>query len=117
MVPLAPLLEKQGVKLDSDAAAHWMALVGDDGKIYPLVKDDGSRMFFKDAKLLDRPMRLTAKEVGETRMLQVVGVHSYLKGELHDVYYWCTVCSIRTFEAGKCACCGDPMVLHEEPVK
>src|ERR1700687_4244116 len=58
VVPLADILGKQGAKLDADAAPHWLALVTDDGKIYPLIKDAGARMFFKDAKLLNRPMRL-----------------------------------------------------------
>jgi hypothetical protein len=115
--PLAKLLEKHGAKLDADAAEQWLALVADDGKVYPLVKDDGSRMFFKDAKLLDRPMRLTAHLVPELRVLQVVSVQSVIKGKLHEVYYWCDVCSIRTYEAGKCACCGAPVELKEVPVE
>jgi len=115
--PLAELLDKHGAKLDADAAPHWMALVADDGKVYPLVKDDGSRMFFKDKTLLNRPMRLKAKLIPGTQFLQVVTVQSYLKGQLHDVYYWCEVCSIRTYEPGDCACCGAPMVLKEVPVK
>ena len=117
VVRLADLVAKAGGKLDDDAAPHWLALVTDDGKIYPLVKDDGSRMFFTDKRLLNRPMRLTARQVPGTQMLQVVHVHSYLKGELHEVYYWCDVCAIRAYEDGKCACCGDPMVLKEVPVR
>jgi hypothetical protein len=117
VVPLAAVLEKQGAKLDADAAAHWMALVGDDGKIYPLVKDDGSRMFFKDKALLNRPMRLTARLLPESQMLQVVHVHSYHKGELYEVYYWCDTCSIRTYELGDCSCCGAITVLREDKVQ
>jgi hypothetical protein len=33
------------------------------------------------------------------------------------VYYWCDICSIRTYEPGNCPCCGDPVVLTEEAVK
>jgi hypothetical protein len=117
VVPLAGLLEKQGAKLDSDAAEHWMALVTDDGKIYTLIKDDGSRMFFKDKTLQNRPMRLTARLLPETRMLQVVNVHSYIKEQLHEVYYWCDVCSIRAYEMGNCGCCGEKMVLREVPLR
>jgi hypothetical protein len=117
VVPLASLLEKHGAKLDEDAAAQWMALVTDDGKIYPLIKDDGSRMFFKDKKLLERPMRLTARLVPGSQLLQVVNVHSYVKGQLYDVYYWCDTCSIRAYEFTNCACCGDIMVFREEPAK
>src|SRR5438128_4443 len=50
----ADLLAKRDAKLDADAEPYWLALQTDDGKILPLVKDAGSRMFFKDAKLLNR---------------------------------------------------------------
>ena len=117
VVPRAGVLDKQGVKLDADAAEHWLALVTEDGKVYPLVKDDGSRMFFKDKSLLNRPMLLTARLVSQPQMLQVVKVQSYVKGELRDVFYWCDICSIRTYEPGPCSCCGAPLDLHEDPPK
>jgi hypothetical protein len=117
VVRLAPLVEKFGAKLDPDAAPSWLALAGDDGKLYPLIKDDGSRMFFQDDRLLNRPMRLTGKLIPGSHLLQVVEVHSYHKGELYEVYYWCAVCSIKRFEKKNCDCCGGPMQLREEPVK
>jgi hypothetical protein len=116
VVPLAGLLEKFGSRLDPDAAPHWLALVTADGKTYPLIQDDGARMFFKDSRLLDRPMRLTARRFQDTHLLQVVEVHSYHKGELYQVYYWCDVCSIKRYEKQPCECCGGPMELREEPV-
>jgi hypothetical protein len=117
VVTLATILEKQKIKLDPDAALQWLALQGEDGKIYPLIKDDGGRMFFKDERLLNRPMLLTGRLVPETNFLQVVTVHSLIKGELHDVFYWCDICSIRRNEKKICDCCGGPMALREEPVK
>ena len=117
VVPLATLLEKQKIKLDADAAPHWLALVTDDGKTYPLIKDDGARMFFKDERLLNRPMQLTGRIVPGTNFLQVVTVHSIVKGELNDIYYWCDICAIRRNEKQVCDCCGGPMELKEEPVK
>src|SRR5438128_4549519 len=117
VVPLAGVLEKQGAKLDADAAPHWLALVTDDGKTYPLIKDDGARMFFKDERLLNRPMQLTGRIVPGTNFLQVVTVHSIVKGELNDIYYWCDICAIRRNEKKACDCCGGPMELKEEPVK
>jgi len=117
VVPLAELLVKESAKLDADAAPYWLGLVTDDGKIYPLVKDAGSRMFFKDAKLLKRPMRLTGRLIPGSMLLQVVNVHSYLQGKLHEVYYWCDICTIRGYEAGICDCCGGPMDFREVPVK
>ena len=116
VVPLADVLGKEGVTLDKDARPSWLALVADDGKVYPLVKDDGSRMFYKDERLLNRRMRLTGRVLPDAGMLQVVQVHSWLHGELHEVYYWCDICSIRRSEKGKCDCCGGPLELREEPV-
>ena len=117
VVPLANLLDKASVKLDADAAPHWLALAGDDGKVYPLVKDDGARMFFKDETLLNRPMRLTGRLVPGSQLLQVVQVHSLRDGKLHEVYYWCDICAIKRFEKKICDCCGGPMELRETPAK
>ena len=118
VVPLAEVAEKLGAKLDGDATPYWLALVSDDGKIYPLIKDDGSRMFFKDTRLLNRPMRLTGRLLPGSQLLQVVEVHSYnQKNELQEVYYWCDICSIKRYEKKLCDCCGAPMELREEPVK
>ena len=115
--PLVDVLAKADVKLDADAAPHWLALVTEDGKVYPLVKDGGARLFFKDKALLDRPMQLTGRLVGGA-MLQVAFVNSLRKGARHEVFYWCDICAIRRGEKEQeCECCGGPMVLKEEPVK
>jgi hypothetical protein len=118
VVRLAALVDQLGSRLDPDAAQQWLALSTQDGKIYPLIKDDGSRMFFKDERLLNRPVRLTGRFLPGSQLLQVVEVHSYNdKGELCEVYYWCDVCSIKRLENKKCDCCGGPMELREVPVK
>jgi hypothetical protein len=117
VVPLADLLAKQNTKIDPDAAPFLLVLQADDGKLYPLLKDNGSRMFFNDARLLKRPMRLTARKIPNSEFLQVINVHSIVKGKLHEVYYWCDICTIKRYEAGACDCCGAPMDLHEDPWK
>jgi hypothetical protein len=117
VVSMAGLLEKQGAKLDADAAAQWLALVTDNGKAYLIVKDDVTRMFFKDTSLQNRPMRLTGRLLADSQVLLVVNVHSFIKGQLHDVYYWCETCTIRALEPGDCACCGAKLELRETPVR
>jgi rRNA maturation endonuclease Nob1 len=47
----------------------------------------------------------------------VLQAHSLVKGQLHEVYYWCDICSIKRFEKKICECCGGPMERREEPVK
>jgi hypothetical protein len=116
VVPLADVLAKSGVKMDKTTAARWLALATDDGKVYPLRNEDNGRMFYSDKALLNRTMRLTARTVDDS-YLQVLQVHSIIRGELLEVYYWCDVCTIKRFEKKACECCGAPMELREEPVK
>jgi hypothetical protein len=97
--------------------AKGLALATDDGKVYPLIQDAGSSMFFTDKTLLRRPMRLTARLVGDPQQLQVFQVYSIKNGELYEVYYWCDICSIKRFEKRDCDCCGGPLELREEKVK
>lgn len=115
VVTLADLLAKDKIKIDADLPI--LVLQTDDGKIYTLLKDEGSRMFFKDAKLRNRPMRLTARQIPNSQLLQVINVHSIVNGKLHDVYYWCDVCVIKRWEPGVCDCCGAPMEFREVPYK
>jgi len=117
VVPLADLLAKFGARLDPEAVPQWLALVTKDDGVYPLIRDDGSRMFFKDKRLLKRPMRLTGRLYPGTHLLQVVAVHSFVKGQLCEVYYWCDTCRIKRYDKKACECCGGPMALREEPVK
>ena len=117
IVPIKELVEKIGSKLDADAEPTWLALETDKGDIYPLIKDEGSRMFFKDATLLKRPMSLTGKLLPNSTLIQVLEVNSMKDGKLHDIYYWCDICSIKRYEKKICECCGGPMELREEPVR
>lgn len=81
----------------------------------PILNDDNGRMFYSDAALLGRPMRMTARR--EKDALRVFQVHSLIKGELHEVYYWCDICTIKRHEQKDCECCGAPMERREEKVK
>ncbi|MBI2805173.1 MAG: hypothetical protein HYX68_09375 [Planctomycetes bacterium] len=113
VVRLADWLATQKIKIDPDR--DELILLDKNGKVYPLLKDEGSRMFYKDAKLLNRPMRLTARRIPNSPFLQVITVHSVIKGKLHDVYYWCDICTIKRFQAGICDCCLAPLELREPP--
>jgi hypothetical protein len=117
VVPLADLVAKAGSKLDPEAAPQSLVFVSEDGKVYTLIKDSGARLFFKDTGLLNRQMRLTGKVLPGSQILQVTLAISIVKGEPHEIYYWCDICSIRRSEKMICECCGGPMVRHEEPVK
>ncbi len=118
VVPLADLIAKTGTRLDPDAVPVSFALVADDGKVYTLIKDGGARLFFNDPALLDRPMRLTGRVLPGSQVLQVTAARSIIKGQLHEIYYWCDICSIKRGEKmSSCECCGGPMELKEVPIR
>jgi rRNA maturation endonuclease Nob1 len=74
-------------------------------------------MFFNDVKLRDRTMQITGRLFKDTHLLQALDVRSVIKGQLHEVYYWCDICSIRRRQKQICDCCGGPLELKEVPVK
>src|SRR5262245_48821136 len=94
VMTLREFVEKQGAKVDADAATI-LVLVTDDGKAYPLLKDAASRMYYTDKALRGRPMRLMGRLLPGSQFLQVLEAQSVKNGKPHEIYYWCDVCSIR----------------------
>ncbi len=115
VVLISSILQHEGAALDQDAAPLWVGIVGDDGKLIPLVKDAGSRMFFKDERLRDRPVVLRGRLVGGEQFLQVLQAFTMIKGRRHEPFYWCDICKIKRFEPNACDCCGAPLEFREEP--
>lgn len=119
VVSLSEVLKPAGIELDPDATPVWLALKTEHGKLYPLIKDLGSRAFFHDRRLLNRPVQLQARLLPEARLLHVHQVHTLKEGKLHEVFYWCEVCAIRRpslEKTGVCECCGGQMDLRETTV-
>ncbi|GIW80630.1 MAG: hypothetical protein KatS3mg105_2437 [Gemmatales bacterium] len=116
VVPIKDIVSKFHTKLDKDAWPTWLALVTTDGKVLPLIKNDNSRMFFKEPKLQNRLMRIEGRLLPGSQLLQVIRVYSIRDGKLYEVFYWCDVCVIKRFEKQNCDCCGEPMILREEPI-
>jgi hypothetical protein len=117
VVAFADVFKQLGIEPDADAGP-LLGFESEDGKKFVLVKDIGSRMFFTDKRLLNRPMQLQGRVVPGTPLLQLTQVQSLKDGKLHDVYYWCDVCAIRRSsleKTGICECCGGPMELKEVP--
>ncbi|MFO0875918.1 MAG: hypothetical protein U0840_00845 [Gemmataceae bacterium] len=82
-----------------------LALLCADGRMFRLVKDDGSMLLFKDPGLRRREVRLNGSL--KEGSLRVSGVQTYQGGKLHDVYYWCDNCALAYSEPGQCQCCNE----------
>ena len=72
---------------------------------------------FLDKALQGRPMRVSGKLVAGGSLLRVLSAQSLIKGEPHEVYYWCDICSIRRGEKMVCECCNGKMDLIEQPAR
>jgi hypothetical protein len=118
VVSLTERLKQHGIRVDPEASLQ-LGLEADDGKVYPLVHDGGSLMFYRDAKLLGRPLQVQGRLIPNTGLLQLTQVFSLKDGKPHEVFYWCDVCAIKRFsleKTGVCECCGGKMELREVPV-
>lgn len=116
VVSVSEAAAKRGIEMDKDAAPYWLALETKDGKLYPLWKDSGTRMFFKDKDLRNRPVQVTGRMIQGSEILQVFSVRTVRDGKRFEPYYWCDICAIKRFEPNACDCCGAPLEFREEPV-
>ena len=116
VVPLKSLLEDAGNRLDRDAEPFFLVLETKGGEIYPILKDDGGRRFFKDERFLNREVEVTGRTFRDSHLLQVLTVHGIKDGKLIELYYWCDICQIKRHELNSCECCGAEMIFKEEPV-
>lgn len=117
VLPLADVVKNQSAKADEDGLKVARVLKTNSGKIFSLVKDEASRKFFMDERLLSRPMRITAVQIPGTQMLVIKQAQSIVNGKLHDVDYWCEKCQLAYTEPGICKCCGSPTELRELSVE
>ena len=83
-----------------------------DGKKYQLVRVVTSRALFEDANLRARELEITG-QVDAAGRLEVIQTRSIKDGKLHDVYYWCETCHIRSPYGGDCWCCFQPFEFRE----
>ena len=113
VVPLADILAKSKTQIDADAAPFLLVLQAEDGKLYPLIKNEGSC----STKTRSCSIARCGSRRIPTRLFCKSSRCSLEKEKLHDLYYWCDICTIKRYQAGICDCCGDLMVFREEPVK
>lgn len=95
---------------------HQYGFKTTEGKIYPLYRNITSEAFFSDAQMREKTLQITGRIHPEKKTLEVFQTRSVHNGVLHDIYYWCEVCSIRSPAGGPCWCCYKPFELKEVPL-
>ena len=95
---------------------HLYGVKTEDGKYYTLLRTSLAEALFVDERLHKKDLVINGRVFPKTQLLEVTRFLSIRDGVLHDLYYYCDTCYIRTVAPGNCDCCQAPVVLIERPL-
>lgn len=95
---------------------HLYGVKTEDGHYYTLLRTSLSEALFVDVRLHEKDLVLTGRVFPKTQLLEVIRFSSTRDGVVHELYYYCDTCYIRTVAPGNCDCCQAPVVLIEKPM-
>jgi hypothetical protein len=84
------------------------------GKSFRLLRTPPAEALFLDTNLYTKVLLLKGREKG-TNFEVTANLRSVSVGRTNELYYYCSVCSIKSSIPGPCQCCREPVVLVEEP--
>ena len=95
---------------------HLYGVKTEDGEYYTLLRTSLAEALFVDERLHAKDLVIKGRVFPKTQLLEVTRFLSIREGVLHDLYYYCDTCYIRTVAPGNCDCCQAPVVLIERPL-
>lgn len=104
------------IDTERDVKPIW-AFKTSDGAIFTLVKTRRSAALFLDERLRQRELILKGRTFPRSQTLEATFIQSVHHGVVHDLYYYCDICSIKALTPEICACCREPVRLVEKPLK
>jgi hypothetical protein len=110
------LQERFQVAADCDRRGHVYAVKTTDGELYTFLPTDAAAAIYLDPRYRERELQVTARLFPDLRMIEVIRLQSWKQGRLHNLFYFCEVCNIRTHKPGACDCCQDPVEFREVAV-
>ena len=88
------------------------------GPVYKLLPSRDARAIFEDTNLHSKILVAKGRVHPKDGAFQVIGnLHEVKNGKLHELYYYCDVCSVESSFPGPCVCCRDDVVLRTRPAK
>ena len=88
-----------------------------DGQVFTVLRTKLSEAIFVDKRVRDRELILSVRVLPLSRVIDVVTIKSVKDETVHDLYYYCFICSIRTVDPAICLCCQEPVEFMEEPLE
>ena len=95
---------------------HLYGVKTEEGEYYTLLRTSLAEALFVDKRLHEKDLVISGRVFPKTQLLEVTRFLSIRDGVLHDLYYYCDTCYIRTVAPGNCDCCQAPVVLIERPL-
>ncbi len=95
---------------------HLYGVKTENGEYYTLLRTSLAEALFVDKRLHAKDLVIKGRVFPKTQLLEVSRFLSIRNGVLHDLYYYCDTCYIRTVAPGNCDCCQAPVVLIEKPL-
>ncbi len=95
---------------------HLYGVKTEEGEYYTLLRTSLAEALFVDERLHEKDLVINGRVFPKTQLLEVTRFLSSRDGVLHDLYYYCDTCYIRTVAPGNCDCCQAPVVLIERPL-
>jgi hypothetical protein len=104
-----------GVDCDPQASGFdRFGLSTAEGTVYSFMRSDPRAEMFTDPRIRARELEVTGW-LTEGGRLEITRILSLVDGKLHDLYYFCSVCDIKSNSPGPCWCCRADFELKEEP--
>ena len=73
----------------------------EDGEYYTLLRTSLAEALFVDERLHEKDLIINGRVFPKTQLLEVTRFSSIKDGVLHELYYYCDTCYIRTVATGK----------------
>ena len=95
---------------------HLYGVKTEDGKYYTLLRTSLAEALFVDKRLHEKDLLIKGRVFPKTQLLEITRFAAIKDGVVHELYYYCDTCYIRTVAPGNCDCCQAPVVLIERPL-
>lgn len=116
VIPLTRALSNLSLPADPGPIADQYVLWTSDSQIIPLLSNAAGRAFFTDARLRDRPARITGRRHRGLPYLEPVAIQVQDSDSTwRTPEYFCDVCTISTRFDQICPCCQGPLVFRFRP--
>ena len=96
---------------------HLYGFRTSDGEFYTILRTKLSEAIFVDKRVRERELILSARVIPKSRVIDIVTIKSVKDGVVHDLYYYCFICAIRTVDPAICLCCQEEVEFMEVPLE